>query len=137
MAQFNLDEVKEQSYISEAGRYTLKIVDIAKDQDGCITQETATGTPFHKYVCEDINKNRINVSLYMSEKAIWRYKKFLIALGVNTTGLVIDTENFDPRQYIGKKFEADVVRCQPKLNENGVYEESKFFEIDNFYTIKA
>lgn len=137
MAQFNLDDVKEQSYINEEGRYTLKVVDVAKDQDGNITQMTATDTPFHKYVCEDRDGNRINNSLYMSSKAIWRYKKFLIALGVNVEGLVIDTETFDPRQYIGKKFEADVVRCQPKLNENGEYEESKYFEIDNFYPVKA
>lgn len=137
MAQFNLDDVKEQSYINEAGRYTLKIVDVAKDQDGCITQLTSGGKEFHKFVCEDRDGNRINNSLYLSDKSIWRYKKFLIALGIDTTGMVIDTEKFDPRTLIGKKFEADVVRCQPKLNENGEYEESKYFEIDNFYPVKA
>lgn len=137
MAQFNLDDVKEQSYINEAGRYTLKIKEVAKDQDGCITQLTSTGTEFHKYVCEDINHNRINVSLYMSEKAIWRYKKFLIALGIDTTGMVLDSETFDPRTLIDKKFEADVVRCQSKLNENGEMEESKYFEVENFYPFKG
>ena len=137
MAQFNLDDVKEQSYINAEGRYTLKIVDVAKDTDGCITQETATGTPFHKYVCEDRDGNRINNSLYMSEKAMWRYKSFLVAVGVDVKGMVIDTETFDPRTLIGKKFEADVVRCQPKLNEKGEYEESKYFEIDKFYPISV
>lgn len=137
MAQFNLDEVKEQSYVNAAGRYTLTIVDIAKDTDGNITQETTTHTPFHKYICETADGARINNSLYMSTKAMWRYKQFLVALGVDVKGLVIDTETFDPRKYIGKSFEADVVRCQPKLNEYGEYEESKYFEIDKFYPVEA
>ena len=136
MAKFNLDDVKEQSYINEEGEYTLKVVDVATDQDGCITQLTSTGKEFHKFVCEDRDGNRINNSLYLSDKSIWRYKKFLIALGVNVDGMVLDSETFDPRTLIGKKFVASVVRCQPKLNaETGAYEESKYFEIDNFYPI--
>lgn len=138
MAQFNLDDIKEQSYIDEEGRYTLKIVDVAKDQDGCITQVTQSGTEFHKYVCETKEGSRINLSLYMSEKAMWRYKNFLVALGVDVKNMVFDSEKFDPRTLKDKKFEADVVRCQPKLNaETGAYEESKYFEIDKFYPISA
>jgi dipeptidyl aminopeptidase/acylaminoacyl peptidase len=136
MAQFNLDDVKEQSYINEEGEYTLKVIDVAKDSDGNITQETSTGTPFHKYICETEDGARINNSLYMSDKAIWRYKQFLSALGVDVKGLVIDTDNFDPRKYIDKSFKATVVRCQPKLNEYGEYEESKYFEISKFYKIE-
>lgn len=136
MAQFNLDDIKEQSYINQEGRYTLKIMDVAKDTDGNITQLTASDTPFHKYVCEDRDGNRINISLYMSEKAMWRYKTFLVALDLDVKGMVIDTEKFDPRTLIGRKFAADVVRCQPKLNaETGAYEESKFFECDKFYKV--
>lgn len=135
MAQFNLDDVKEQSYIDAEGRYTLTIVDVAKDTDGNVTQMTTGDTPFHKYVCETDDGARINNSLYMSAKAMWRYKQFLSALNLDVKGMIIDTETFDPRKLIGKKFEADVVRCQPKLNEYGEYEPSKYFEIDKFYKI--
>ena len=138
MAQFNLDDVKEQSYIDDEGRYTLTVVDVAKDADGNITQITSTGTEFHKYVCETEDGRRINNSLYMSEKAMWRYKNYLVALGIDVKGMVLDSETFDPRTLIGRKFEADVVRCQPKLNaETGEYEESKYFEISKFYPVEA
>lgn len=135
MAKFNLDNVQESSYIDKEGIYTLKIVKVAGDEDGCTTQTTANGNEFHKYICETRDGEKISLTLYLVDKAMWKYKAFLTALGIDTKGFVIDTEEFDPETLIGKKFVGEIRRCPAKINvETGVKEESKYFEIVKFYS---
>lgn len=138
MAKFNLDDVKENSYIEKEGTYTLKIVKVAEDDDGCTTQMTANGNEFHKYICETKEGEKISVTLYLVDKAMWKYKAFLSACGIDTNGFVFDTDDFDPESLIGKKFKGEVRRCPAKINvETGAKEESKYFEVAKFYPIEA
>lgn len=134
MAKFNLDDVKEIKYIEQEGEHTLKIVKVAEDEFGNTTQVSANkNTEFHKYVCENREGEKINVTLYITENSMWKYKAFLSALGVNVKGFVMDTDKFDPETLVGKKFVGEVKRCAPKLNiATNEYEQSKYFEVVKF-----
>lgn len=134
MAKFNLDDVKESKYIEQEGEHTLKIVKVAEDEFGNTTQVSANkNTEFHKYVCENREGEKINVTLYITENSMWKYKAFLNALGVNVKGFVMDTDVFDPDTLVGKKFVGEVKRCAPKLNiATNEYEQSKYFEVVKF-----
>lgn len=139
MAKFNLDDVKESKYIEQEGEHTLKIVKVAEDEFGNTTQVSANkNTEFHKYVCENKEGEKINVTLYITENSMWKYKAFLSALGVNVKGFVMDTEVFDPETLVGKKFIGSVSRCAPKLNiATNEYEQSKYFEVVKFMPVEA
>ena len=139
MAKFNLDDVKESKYIEQEGEHTLKIVKVAEDEFGNTTQVSANkNTEFHKYVCENREGEKINVTLYITENSMWKYKAFLSALGVNVKGFVMDTDEFDPETLVGKKFVGDVKRCAPKLNiATNEYEQSKYFEVVKFMPAEA
>lgn len=133
---FNWDDVQETEYINQEGTYTLKIVDIAKDDDGNITQTSANGTSFHRYICETQDHERISVSFYMTEKSMWKYKLFVKACGVGVTGVVNLLEL--PKQLLGKKFVGEVKKPAPKQNVvTGEMEESKYFEIVKFSPIEG
>lgn len=136
MAKFNLDDVQEQSYIDSEGYYTLKVVKVAEDEDGNTLQISANkNTEYHKYICQTREGEKISVTLYITANSMWKYKAFLTALGIDTKGFVMDTEEFDPETLIGKKFVGEVRRCPAKINvETGVKEESKYFEIVKFYS---
>lgn len=129
---FNWDDIKETEYISQEGRYGLKIIGIAKDEEGNITQTSANGKEFHKYICETKDGEQITLSLYLAENALWKYKAFAKACGLPVTGVV----NFDelPKSLLGRKFVGEVKRQAPKLNvTTGVVEPSKYFNIEKFY----
>lgn len=134
MAKFNLDDIKESKYIDEEGSYTLKIVKVAEDEHGNTTQTSANkNTEFHKYNCETKDGQKISVTLYITENSMWKYKAFLSACGINTTGFVMDTDEFDPTTLVGKRFVGEVRRCAPKLNiATNEYEPSKYFEVVKF-----
>jgi hypothetical protein len=139
MAKFNLDDVKESKYIEQEGEHTLKIVKVAEDEFGNTTQVSANkNTEFHKYVCENREGEKINVTLYITENSMWKYKAFLSAIGVNVKGFVMDTDEFDPETLVGKKFVGEVKRCAPKLNiATNEYEQSKYFEVVKFMPVEA
>lgn len=133
---YNFDDYNEIAYIEKEGNYTLKIIGVAKDSNGDVTQMTANGNEFHKYVCENQEHERINVTLYIIEKAMWKYKAFLTALGIDTKGFQFDTETFDPESLVGKKFVGEVRRQADKMNvETGQLEPSKYYEVAKFYTV--
>lgn len=128
----NWDDIKETEYISEEGRYTLKVMAVAKDDEGNITQTSANGKEFHKYICETKDGQQITLSLYLVDNALWKYKAFVKACGVPTTGSV----NFDelPKSLVGRKFIGEVKRQPDKLNvTTGEKEPSKYFNIEKFY----
>lgn len=133
----NWDDIVETSYINREDRYTLKIVEIAKDVNGNITQTSSNGKEFHKYICETKEGERITLSLYLNDSALWKYKKFASACGINTKGGAVDFDTL-PNQLLGRKFVGDVKRQPPRPNiETGVIEESKYFNIEQFYPVEA
>lgn len=132
----NWDDIVEASYINEEGRYTLKIVEIVKDEDGEITQTSANGKLFHKYICQTKEGERISVSLYLVDNALWKYKAFVKACGLPTTGSV----DFDelPKSLIGRKFVGEVKRQPDRINvTTGEPEPSKYFDVVKFYPVEA
>jgi hypothetical protein len=132
------DDIVETKYINQEGTFTLKIVEVVKDENGNVTQETANGKEFHKYICETIDKERINATFYLTKSAMWKYREFVCAVngGVKPAGDI----NYDtlPLSLLDKKFVGEVTRCADKLNvATGEYEKSKYFEISKFYPFKG
>lgn len=131
----NWDDIQESSYINQEGRYTLKVIEATKGEDGRYTQTTANGKEFHKYVCSTKEGDKIAVTLWLSDAALWRYKKFASACGVPTTGNV----DFDilPGSIVGRKFIADVKKQPDKTDiVTGEVKESKFYEVSAFFEYK-
>lgn len=126
---FNLDDVKESSYIDKAGKYTLTIKNYKVD----VTQN---GKEYHKYDCESEDGGKISVALYLIETAMWKYKAFMKACGLPGTGVVnLDTL---PQTLVGKKFIGDVQKQPDRINiMTGVKEESKYFEVTKFYPVEG
>lgn len=132
----NWDDIVESSYISEEGKYTLKIVDVAKDEEGNITQKSANGKEFHKYLCQTKDGEKISISLYLVDAALWKYKAFVKACGLPTTGMV----NFNelPKSLIGRKFVGEVKRQPDRINvETGMPEPSKYFDVVKYYPVEV
>ena len=78
-------EVKEsdgKKYLKKDGEY---VVTIASYEPGTSTN---TGTPYIKFECKTDSEEYINLSLYLTEKAFWRFKKFLMCLGHSGTGSI-------------------------------------------------
>ena len=120
----NFDEIGLSSYIDEAGEYNLKIMSYE-------TGTTQNGTGYHRYSCEDKNKKKIKVTLYLSEKSLFRYKLFLKALGLDPKG-EIDIDAI-PEKVIGKIFKCYIDKREPKLNIlTNEMEESKYYEVIKF-----
>ena len=126
---FNLDEIKENSYIDKAGKYTLTI---KKFESG----ESQNGTEYHKFYCENADGEMISLALYLVENAMWKYKNFIKACGLPGKGVV----NLDelPKTLIGKKFIGEVQKQPDKVNVvTGEKEESKYYEVAKFYPIEG
>ena len=132
----NWDDIVESSYISEEGKYTLKIVEVVKDENGNTTLTSANGKEYHKYVCQTKEGEKISVSLYLVDNALWKYKAFVKACGLPTTGMV--DFNMLPQMLLGRKFIGEVKRQPDKINvETGLPEQSKYFDVAKFYTVEA
>lgn len=128
MENFNWDDIQENSYINEEGTYTLTV---EKYEDGT----SANGNTFHKYTCKSEDGELITLSLYIVDKAMWKYKNFITACtGTKPSGEV--NINALPSLVVGKRFIAEVKRCADKMNvETGVMEPSKYFEIVKFHPL--
>lgn len=126
---FNLDDIKESSYIDKAGKYTLTITGYKSD----VSQN---GKEFHKFECESEDGGKINITLYLIENAMWKYKAFIKACGLPGTGVVnLDTL---PQTLVGKKFVGDVQK-QPNRTDivTGEVVESKYYEVSKFYPVEG
>lgn len=133
----NWDEVGSSNYISAEGNYTLKITGVAKDQEGNITQLSANSKEFHKYMCETRDGEKISVTLYLVEGAMWKYKKFLEAMGLNLKDY---TNVYDiPNRIVGNKF-VGVVKSKviDKVDvETGAKEQKTVYEVAEFKKVEA
>lgn len=124
---FNLDavETKEGNYIDKEGTYTL----VVKSLD--VTEGDTDKPTKHSFVCESEDGETIRLNLYLTEKALWKYKLFLKALGHPAEGIV-DLDKVS-KGCIGKKFIGVVKRAKPRINiVTNELEESKYFEIVKF-----
>jgi hypothetical protein len=125
----NWDDVTESSFINEEGKYTLKVVEHKRTT-------TANGNECDVYTCQTKDGEKINVSLYLVDKAMWKYKKFAKACGLSVSGST-DLDEL-PKAFVGKKFVGLVKRQPDKLNvETGAPEKSKYFEVAEFYPVEA
>lgn len=121
----NWDDYAENEYINQEGRYLLKII-------GFEEKTTANDKVCHVFSCENIDHEKINVNLYLVDKAMWKYKMFVKACGVEAKGQ-FDTQEF-PKTLIGKKFIGEV-RRQPDRTDivTGDVIPGKYMEVKNFY----
>ena len=82
MEKIDFSNIEAFTPIMADGYYVLKISGY----------ETGTsemkGTPYIRFKCVTESNESINVTFYMSEKALWRFKKFIMALGHPGTGTV-------------------------------------------------
>lgn len=121
----NLDNIKDSDYISEEGTYTLVI-------DGVDISTTLNDNVCHNFHCHDEETGlKISCPFYFTEKALFRYKKFIKMFDSTLCGDI--DEDTVSNSLIGKTFIADVKRKKPRVNiVTGDTEESKFFEIVSF-----
>lgn len=127
---FNLDEVKESSYISKEGKYTLTVKAFTSGES------QANHTEYHKFDCESADGEKISVTLYLVENAMWKYKAFVKACGLSATGIV-NLDNLSS-SLVGKKFIGEVKKQPDKVDiVTGEKTESKFFEVAKFHTIEG
>jgi len=120
----NLDEVKESEFLSEEGEFEFIVKDVEFG-------ESMNGNPVHTFKCETVDGEKLNVPLYLTDKSLFRYKKFLKALGHSGEGSV-DEEQVS-KWCVGKRFIGVVKRKKPQVNiVTGETTESKFFEVVDF-----
>ena len=129
--KFNWEDIEtgESKYIDEEGTYTLKVIDFE-------SSVTANNNECHNYTCETKEGKQIRVDLYLVDKALWKYKAFASACGLNTEG-ACDTEEL-PKLLLGKKFIGEVTRKPDRINiETGMPEQSKYFEVKKYHRIEG
>ena len=119
----NLDDIKEKVYISNPGKYTLTVRDV-----DFIT--TTNGNPCHVFDCETADGEWIKVSIYLTEKSMWKYKNFIKALGHSGSGNI--DEEMTSKACIGKSFVGTVDKQMRENMVTGEKEESKYFEVIKF-----
>ena len=125
----NLDgiEIKEFSdkkYLKEDGEYVVTVVGYEKGV-------TSNGTQYIKFECKTDNDEYISTSLYLTDKALWKFKKFLMALGHPGVG-GIDSEEA-AKQCLNRKM---IVNCSHRETVDPVTNEkiaSKYLEVVDFY----
>lgn len=124
---YNLDDIKESSYIDKAGKYTLTIKSYKAD----VSQNNKE---FHKYECESEDGGKISVTLYLIDNAMWKYKAFMKACGLPGTGVVnLDTL---PQTLVGKRFVGEVQKQPDRIDiVTGNKVESKYYEVAKFYPV--
>lgn len=124
----NWDDVSETEYINEEGKYTLKVVSFEE-------KELQSGKVCHVYTCENKEKQKINVNLYLVEKAMFRYKQFVKALGLDAKGSVnLDTL---PNTLIGRKFIGDIKKQPDRVDAvSGEIVPGKYMEVRNFLPVE-
>lgn len=121
-------EMKESGklFLKDDGEYQVTVVSY---EEGVSSNK---GTPFVKFECKTDDDRYCSTSLYLTPTALWRYKKFIMALGHPGTGSI------DPvlmaKQCIGKRL---IVVCahpekiNPVTNEKEV---SKYLEVVDYRT---
>lgn len=122
----NLDDIKmsDKNFLKDDGEY---VVTVESFEEGVSSNK---GTPYIKFECRTDDNRYCSTSLYLTGSAMWRFKKFIMALGHPGTG------NIDPiliaKNCIGKKMIvvcAHPVKINPVTNEEEV---SKYLEVIDY-----
>ena len=119
----NLDNIEEKKFVTEPGRYTFTV-------KGVEFITTTNGNPCHVFNCETSDGESLKLSIYLTEKSMWKYKNFIKTLGHPGTGN-IDEESVS-KQCVGKSFVGTVAKQIKENLVTGEKEESKYFEIVKF-----
>lgn len=129
MVTINLDniEVKEgefKTYLKEDGKYKVTVTDF---QQGVSEN---TGTPYIKFEFKTDADEYITASFYLTEKAYWRFKKFIMALGHPGTGTI------DPvsvaKMCVGKSLNIECAHRMTVDPVTGNKEVGKYLEVMDF-----
>ena len=114
----------DKTYLKDDGEYVVTITNV---EEGVSSNK---GTPYLKFECKTDDDRYCTTSLYLTESAMWRFKKFIMALGHPGTGTI------DPitlsRTCIGKRC---IVVCahpekiNPITNEKEI---SKYLEVIDY-----
>lgn len=122
----DLDKIKmsDKTFLKDDGEY---VVTVESFEEGVSSNK---GTPYIKFECKTDDDRYCSTSLYLTDSAMWRFKKFIMALGHPGSG------NIDPlliaKNCIGKKM---IVVCahpekvNPVTNEKEV---SKYLEVVDY-----
>ena len=125
----NLDEIEVKNYdgktfLKEDGTYKVKIVDM----DQGITPKNAT--PYVKFECKTEDDRYISMSLYLTDKAMPRFKRFIMALGHPGTGTVDPLEI--ARKCVNKELVVDCAHRETIDPVTGEKQVGKYLEVVNF-----
>ena len=114
-----------------SGKYTLKIASFKAGES------TNKGTEYHEYTCETKDKESIRVTLYLVDKALWKYKTLVSATGLEAKGVV--DFNTLPDSLIGRKFVGVVTERKVKSldAESGDEVEKTYYEVSKFERLEA
>lgn len=82
----DLEKIKlndnNKTFLKDDGEYKVTVVNV---EQGVSSNK---GTPYMKFECKTDDDRYCSTSLYLTESAMWRFKKFIMALGHPGTGSV-------------------------------------------------
>ena len=131
MRTINWDEVQEQNYITQEGDYTFKIVELLEGAMGNTVQVNTNGKEYHEYQCQTKDGATMKMKLYLSTKALFKYKKLLSVCGIDAKG-DMEIEHI-PSLLIGKKFIGVVKRNADTIDvATGLPVQGKYLNITDF-----
>lgn len=83
-------------FLSNEGDYTFTITSYEKGES------SKKGTPYHRFHCVTVDGETTRFDLFITDKAMWRYKALLKAVGAPTDRVM----NIDelPEKLVGKEF---------------------------------
>lgn len=125
MEKIDFSKVEMRSYIDSEGFYPVTI------RSYSVETNEYRGNKYIKFNCVTDTGKSIDMKFYLTEKSLWRYKKFMTILGFEVNGL-LDPEDL-AKTAVGKRFVATVKRQAPKIYPaTGEEIESKYFEVTDF-----
>jgi hypothetical protein len=119
-------EVKDsnKTYLKEDGEYVVTVTEFT---EGVSANK---GTPYIKFELKTDDDKYCSTSLYLTSSAMWRFKKFVMALGHPGTG------NIDPlvlaKSCIGKKLKVVCAHTEKLDPITNMKEISKYLEVVDY-----
>lgn len=118
----NWEDIKESSFLQQEGSFTFTV----KSVDA--SQLSYEGNPKHVYTCETEDGASINLQLSLSDKALWKYKQFANACGLDTSQGQVDFDAL-PNVLLGKKFVGVVKKSEPQKTITGEVSDKVYYNI--------
>lgn len=123
---YNWDEINEKTYINREGEYTVKVANYE-------SKISESGNQMDVYTLETKDNASIKIFMPIVESALWKYKKFVKACGLETTGQVdFDTLN---KSLMGRKLKI-VVKKEIRVN-SVTGEEKEVCNVSDYKVIEA